>query len=107
VGHPGETPRSDALPGTVIAAIALAGFNAFIGLLFAPLGLPWTLLYTAGAVGTWRRQSWGYWLLLVLTGLTWFLSLLAGRIDVISTTLAIFVLLLTPSARRAFGLGRG
>lgn len=103
MGQSGEAPKTASLPGTVIAAVALAGVNAFIGLFFPPLGLIWTAVYGAGAVGAARSAQWGYWLLVVSSALSWFLTLVSGRIDVISTTLVLFVLLMTPSARHTFG----
>lgn len=106
MGQLGEAPKTQSLPGTVIAAVVLAGVNALIGLFFPPLGLVWTAVYGAGAVGAARSAQWGYSLLVVASALSWILTLASGRIEVVSTTLVLFILLMTPSARSTFGVAQ-
>ena len=103
----GSGRPTGSLPGTVVAAIVLAGFHAILGLFFPPTGLLYSALYGAGAVGAGLRAVWGYWLLVIVTATSWVLTLASGRIEVVSTTIALFILLMTPSARAAFRVGSG
>jgi len=93
-------------PGTVFAASVVSGVSAILALLFPPLGWIFAVVYAIAAVALYRLQVWAYWVLLLVSGVGWIVRAAQGHFDVIGTGVVIIVLLLTPSARAVFGVGR-
>lgn len=97
---------SSKLPGSVVAALVLAGLTAIIvAVALFPSGVVWGLAYAVGAVGLARLERWGYWLLIGTVATSWVSRATQGHFDFISFGLVMALLLLTPSARVAvFGV---
>ena len=98
-----ETALAD-LPGTVWAAAGLSALTALVGLFFPPWGWVCTMIYGAGAIGLIGLRAWGYWLVVIASGLSFLTTLMSGRLF-IGTTMLILILLVTRSARTAFEIG--
>lgn len=104
--------RSGGIPGTVIAAIVCMWINAgagiILGLAFldeaggaAGLGIVLGVIWAVIAVATARLRPGARTAALAFAGIAMIMSLASGRIE-FGTTLAVFILMLTPSARAAF-----
>lgn len=105
------------LPGTVLWAAGLTAFHALlvaVGVVltlsagqlgWASVNIVLMALLVAGALGLVRLRPWARYLVLTLSIVSWVMGLAAGRIDVISTNIALIVLLLLPSTRTALETG--